>query len=132
MYVKRHEQFEIGCGTILNKIYYYYYDNDDVLSLCCSLLQQTLEAELASARQGRLQMESELRDMRQSSQTLAQAALTQSVFTPPVMAESVVTVPGGASMTQSVMTEHGSLEDRVCELRKVSLFLIAHIYISVM
>ena len=24
MYVKRHEQFEIGCGTILNKIYYYY------------------------------------------------------------------------------------------------------------
>ena len=25
MYVKRHEQFEIGCGAILNKIYYYYY-----------------------------------------------------------------------------------------------------------
>ena len=25
MYVKRHKQFEIGCGTILNKIYYYYY-----------------------------------------------------------------------------------------------------------
>ena len=25
MYVKRHEQFEIECGTILNKIYYYYY-----------------------------------------------------------------------------------------------------------
>ena len=24
MYVKRHEQFEIGCGAILNKIYYYY------------------------------------------------------------------------------------------------------------
>ena len=25
MYVKCHEQFEIGCGAILNKIYYYYY-----------------------------------------------------------------------------------------------------------
>ena len=25
IYVKRHEQFEIGCGAILNKIYYYYY-----------------------------------------------------------------------------------------------------------
>ena len=25
MYVKRHEQFEIGCGAILNKIYYFYY-----------------------------------------------------------------------------------------------------------
>ena len=25
MYVKRHEQSEIGCGAILNKIYYYYY-----------------------------------------------------------------------------------------------------------
>ena len=25
MYVKRHEQFDIGCGAILNKIYYYYY-----------------------------------------------------------------------------------------------------------
>ena len=25
MCVKRHEQFEIGCGAILNKIYYYYY-----------------------------------------------------------------------------------------------------------
>ena len=25
MYVKRHEQFEIGCGAILDKIYYYYY-----------------------------------------------------------------------------------------------------------
>ena len=25
MYLKRHEQFEIGCGAILNKIYYYYY-----------------------------------------------------------------------------------------------------------
>ena len=25
MYVKRHEQFEIGCGVILNKIYYCYY-----------------------------------------------------------------------------------------------------------
>ena len=24
MYVTRHEQFEIGCGTILYKIYYYY------------------------------------------------------------------------------------------------------------
>ena len=24
IYVKRHEQFEIGCGAILNKIYYYY------------------------------------------------------------------------------------------------------------
>ena len=24
MYVKRYEQFEIGCGAILNKIYYYY------------------------------------------------------------------------------------------------------------
>ena len=24
MYVKRHEQFEIGCGAILNTIYYYY------------------------------------------------------------------------------------------------------------
>ena len=24
MYVKRHEQFEIGRGAILNKIYYYY------------------------------------------------------------------------------------------------------------
>ena len=24
MYVKRHEQFEIGCGAILNNIYYYY------------------------------------------------------------------------------------------------------------
>ena len=23
MYVKRHEQFEIKCGAILNKIYYY-------------------------------------------------------------------------------------------------------------
>ena len=23
MYVKRHEQFEIGCGAVLNKIYYY-------------------------------------------------------------------------------------------------------------
>ena len=23
MYVKHHEQFEIGCGTTLNKIYYY-------------------------------------------------------------------------------------------------------------
>ena len=23
MYVKCHEQFEIGCGAILNKIYYY-------------------------------------------------------------------------------------------------------------
>ena len=23
MYVKRHEQFEIGCGVILNKTYYY-------------------------------------------------------------------------------------------------------------
>ena len=23
MYVKRHEQIEIGCGAILNKIYYY-------------------------------------------------------------------------------------------------------------
>ena len=23
MYVKRHEQFEIVCGAILNKIYYY-------------------------------------------------------------------------------------------------------------
>ena len=23
MYVKRHEQFVIGCGVILNKIYYY-------------------------------------------------------------------------------------------------------------
>ena len=23
MYVKHHEQFEIGCGAILNKIYYY-------------------------------------------------------------------------------------------------------------
>ena len=23
MYIKRHEQFEIGCGAILNKIYYY-------------------------------------------------------------------------------------------------------------
>ena len=103
-------------------------DSDDVLSRCCSLIQQTLEAELASARQGRLQMESELRDMRQSSQA---AALSQSVFTAPVMAESVVAVPGGASMTQSVMTEHGSLEDRVCELRKVSSFVIAHTYFRV-
>ena len=25
MYVKRHEQFEIGYGAILNQIYYYYY-----------------------------------------------------------------------------------------------------------
>ena len=25
MYVKRHEQFEIGCRAILNKIHYYYY-----------------------------------------------------------------------------------------------------------
>ena len=24
MYVKHHEQFEIGCGAILTKIYYYY------------------------------------------------------------------------------------------------------------
>ena len=24
MYVKRHEQFEIGCGVILNEINYYY------------------------------------------------------------------------------------------------------------
>lgn len=84
---------------------------------CPSLIQQTLEDELATARQGRLQVESELRDMRQT----AQSAFTQSVFNPPVMAESVVTVPGGTMMTQSVMTEHGSTEDRVCELRKVGL-----------
>ena len=25
MYVRRHEQFEIRCGAILNKTYYYYY-----------------------------------------------------------------------------------------------------------
>ena len=25
MYVKRHKQFKIACGTILNKIYYYYF-----------------------------------------------------------------------------------------------------------
>ena len=25
LYVKRHEQFEIGCGAISNEIYYYYY-----------------------------------------------------------------------------------------------------------
>ena len=28
MYVKRHEQFEIGCGALLNKIYYYYLCRD--------------------------------------------------------------------------------------------------------
>ena len=26
MGIKCHEQFEIGCGAILNKIYYYYYE----------------------------------------------------------------------------------------------------------
>ena len=25
MHVKRHEQFDIGSGAVLNKIYYYYY-----------------------------------------------------------------------------------------------------------
>ena len=30
MYVKRHEQFEIGCGAIINKIYYYYYRHYEV------------------------------------------------------------------------------------------------------
>ena len=33
MYVKRHKQFEIGCGSILNKMYYYY-----LFILCVEML----------------------------------------------------------------------------------------------
>ena len=35
MYVKRHEQFEIGCGAIFNKIYEYYYVSSLVEKLLC-------------------------------------------------------------------------------------------------
>ena len=40
MYVKRHEQFEIGCGAILNKIYYYnyYYYYKCLSCVYCSII----------------------------------------------------------------------------------------------
>ena len=37
MYVKRHEQFEIGCGAISNKLHYNYcyYNSEQVALTCC-------------------------------------------------------------------------------------------------